>query len=176
MAEQIAAISSAVLDNMRVGSRPTDCLRIVSNPSCPWFLFDEEKTMLEAEKEQDDEAAQAILEKYLKFANSCYETTRRRLAHLLVCWEKLMLEKDTFDKNNKRLGEPLVTGLTAREFVTLYSIISWRAIVGCPEIPDDNVRHNIATGPAETSGQGSVKRERLDDPGEEASKKVKVDV
>ncbi|KAK7994242.1 hypothetical protein PG991_015830 [Apiospora marii] len=113
MAEQIAAISSAVLDNMRVGSRPTDCLRIVSNPSRPWFLFDEEKAMLVAEKEQDDETAQATLEKYLNFTNSCYENTRRRLVHL--------------------------------------------------------------PSPAETSGQESVKRERLDDPGEEGSKKAKVD-
>ncbi|KAK8031856.1 hypothetical protein PG990_001590 [Apiospora arundinis] len=124
--------------------------------------------MLQADEEQDDESAQALLEEYLKLAKSPYENIRRRLVHLLVCWEKLMLEKYTFDKNGQRLGDSLVTGLTAREFVTLYRIISKRAIVGCPRIPDGD-------GQAKTSGQPSVKRERSGDTDEKDSKKPKGD-
>lgn len=124
--------------------------------------------MLKAEKGQDDGSIQAELETYLKLTKSCYENIRRRLVHLLVCWEKLMLEKDTFDKNNQRLGDSLVTGMAAREFVTLYKIISKRAVVGCPRIPDSDVQ-------AMTSGPPSLKRDRSDNTSGEDSKKPKGD-
>ncbi|KAK8130822.1 hypothetical protein PG984_007260 [Apiospora sp. TS-2023a] len=122
--QEIQAHSQTILEKMQRGSRVRDCLDVIWNPPRDYFLFEEETDLVKKEVDR------ATMREFLQLDKNYYENTRRRILHLLACWEKMMVDKENFDLGQRQeYFEP-------KEFVALYQIIARRMLIGCPVVPD----------------------------------------
>ncbi|KAK8028972.1 hypothetical protein PG991_006028 [Apiospora marii] len=122
--QEIQAHSRTILEKMQRGSRIRDCLDVIWNPPRGYFLFEDETDLVKKEVDR------ATMRGFLQLDKNYYENTRRRILHLLACWENMMVDKENFGLGQRQeYFEP-------KEFVALYQIIARCMLIGCPVVPD----------------------------------------